>query len=50
MRSRDWAVLALGVGACAVLTLMRLLYILYTADVIYVSELRPLYGFVRGWL
>lgn len=33
-----------------VLVGMRVLYLLYTAELLYLPGLRPLYGFVRGWL
>jgi len=50
MRRRDWTVLVGGLSVCVLLVAVRVLYILYTSDVLYLSELRPLYGFVRNWL
>lgn len=41
-------------GACGVLVLAvagaRILFVLYTAEVVYLPAFRPLYGLVRAWL
>ena len=49
-RARDSAVLTVAVVVLALVTAMRGIYGLYTADVWYHSGLRPIYGFVRAWL
>ncbi len=41
--------LGVAVGVAGVVA-ARLLYVLYTSETFYASALRPLYGFVRGWL
>ena len=40
---------AAGVATAAVVA-MRIAYALYSAEVVYVQALRPVYGFVRAWL
>ena len=42
--------LGLAFGATLAVVGMRLLYVLYTSEVVYVQALRPVYGFVRAWL
>ncbi len=43
-------ILALALTAALLLLLARGLYLLYTAELLYVPALRPLYGWVRGWM
>ena len=52
LRIRPWELALLGVvyGALAALLGAELLYRAYLGEVLYVPALRPLYGFVRGWL
>ena len=42
--------LALALGLTLAATSARLLFVLYSADLLYVPALRPLYAFVRAWL
>lgn len=49
-RRPDTAVLLAALSAVGLLVLARGAYLLYTSDLYYRSELRPLYAFVRGWL
>lgn len=50
MRPRDWGVLATAAVVSLSVVASRLLYVLYTAETLYVPALRPLYGFVRSFL
>jgi len=52
LRLRPWEV-ALGAAALSLTvgaTTARVLFVLYSAEVLYVPALRPLYGWVRAWL
>jgi len=40
----------LALAVAALLVLARLLYVAYTADLLYIPALRPVYGLVRDWL
>lgn len=42
--------LLLAVAATVAVAAARLLFVLYSADLLYLPALRPLYGFVRAWL
>ncbi|MEL6344037.1 MAG: ATP-binding cassette domain-containing protein [Myxococcota bacterium] len=50
MGRADWSVLLFAIGVSVSAATMRLLYVLYIAEALYMPQLRPLYGFVRGWL
>ncbi len=50
MSRGEGALLAFALSFAALLVALRLLYVLYTAELLYLPALRPLYGFVRGWL
>lgn len=50
LRHRDRAVLVTAAAVSALVCGSRLLYVLYTAETLYLPSLRPLYGFVRLWL
>lgn len=46
----DGAIGALSVGTTVVLTSAKLLFVLYTSDILWIPALRPLYAVVRTWL
>ena len=50
IQSWEWPVLAAAIGSTVGIVGARVLFILYTSEVLYLSGLRPLYGFVRRWL
>ena len=52
LRLRWWDVAALVAAGCLSggALAARILFALYTSDALYLSGLRPLYGFVRSWL
>ncbi len=46
----EWPVLGAAVLLTGGAVAMRLLFVLYSSEVLYIRSLRPLYGFVRQWL
>lgn len=50
MAAWEWPVLGAAFALTAAAVGMRLLFVLYSSEVLYVRSLRPLYGFVREWL
>ncbi|MCO4771273.1 MAG: ATP-binding cassette domain-containing protein [Deltaproteobacteria bacterium] len=45
-----WGLLGTAVVVTATLAAGRILFVLYSAEVLYLPALRPLYGWVRAWL
>ena len=52
LRFKPWEfpLLAGALATTAFVAGVRILFILYTSEVLYIASLRPLYGFVRQWL
>ena len=46
----EWPVLGMAVVTTAAVLCVRVLFVLYTVELLYLPGLRPLYGFVRRWL
>jgi energy-coupling factor transport system permease protein len=46
----EWPILAAAVVTTAGVLCVRILFVLYTVELLYLPSLRPLYGFVRRWL
>lgn len=46
----EWPVLGMAVVTTAAVLCVRILFVLYTVELLYLPALRPLYGFVRRWL
>ena len=46
----EWPVMTAAVACTAAVVSMRVLFVLYTSELLYLSPLRPLYGFIRHWL
>lgn len=42
--------LSIGAGIVLTAVALRVLYTLYTSEILYIPALRPLYGFVRTWM
>ncbi len=43
-------VIAVASAVTASALMVRILYLMYTWDSVYIPELRPMYAFVRHWL
>jgi energy-coupling factor transport system permease protein len=52
LRLKRWEppLLVAAFGLTASVVAMRLLFVLYSSEMLYVPRLRPLYGFIRQWL
>jgi len=46
----EWPLLGAALGTTCVVLSVRVLFVLYTVELLYIPSLRPLYGFVRRWL
>lgn len=50
MGARDWAVLGAAAAVTGVVVALRVIFLLYTADLVYVPALRGVVALVRAWL